>query len=113
MRASTGILTQRGGMTSHAALVARGWGKCCIVGCDGMHLDTAGKKVRFPGIDRVFTEGDYISLNGSKGIVIARVRIRLFFIMKFLESQFYKYNKSSQMNIPQMNQYYPLFSHLI
>jgi len=69
MRASTGILTQRGGMTSHAALVARGWGKCCIVGCDGMHLDTAGKKVRFPGIDRVFTEGDYISLNGSKGIV--------------------------------------------
>ena len=69
MRASSGILTQRGGMTSHAALVARGWGKCCIVGCDGMHLDIAGKTVRFPGSNRIFKEGDYISLNGSKGIV--------------------------------------------
>ena len=69
MRASAGILTQRGGMTSHAALVARGWGKCCIVGCEGMHIDFAAKTVRFDGCEHIFKEGDYISLNGSKGLV--------------------------------------------
>ncbi len=69
MRASAGILTQRGGMTSHAALVARGWGKCCIVGCEGMKIDFEAKTVRFAGCDKVFKEGDYISLNGSKGQV--------------------------------------------
>ncbi len=67
MRASAGILTVRGGMTSHAALVARGWGKCCIVGCDALHIDFVNKTATF-GED-VYKEGDWISLNGSKGIV--------------------------------------------
>ena len=69
MRASAGILTTRGGMTSHAALVARGWGKCCIVGCEAMKIDFAAKTVRFEGSDKEYREGDWISLNGSKGFV--------------------------------------------
>ena len=67
MRASAGILTTRGGMTSHAALVARGWGKCCIVGCESMKINFADKTVRFG--KTVLKEGDYLSLNGSKGYV--------------------------------------------
>ena len=67
MRAAAGILTARGGMTSHAALVARGWGKCCIVGCDTMHISLEDRVVRFN--NKEFHEGDVISLNGSKGIV--------------------------------------------
>ena len=67
MRASAGILTQRGGMTSHAALVARGWGKCCIVGCDALKIDFAAKTASING--KTFKEGDWISLNGSKGLV--------------------------------------------
>ena len=69
MRASAGILTTRGGMTSHAALVARGWGKCCIVGCEAMKIDFAGRSVSFEGCDKVFKEGEWLSLNGSKGYV--------------------------------------------
>ena len=69
MRASAGILTTRGGMTSHAALVARGWGKCCIVGCESMKIDFAAKTVRFEGSDKVYKEGEWLSLNGSKGFV--------------------------------------------
>ena len=69
MRASAGILTARGGMTSHAALVARGWGKCCIVGCESLKIDAAAKTFRFEGCDRIFKEGDTISLNGTKGAV--------------------------------------------
>ena len=67
MRASAGILTTRGGMTSHAALVARGWGKCCIVGCESMKINFADKTVRFG--EAVLKEGDWLSLNGSKGYV--------------------------------------------
>ncbi len=67
MRAAGGILTAHGGMTSHAALVARGWGKCCIVGCSALKIDAAGKTLRVG--DTVLKEGDWISLNGSKGIV--------------------------------------------
>ncbi|MBQ3722113.1 MAG: pyruvate, phosphate dikinase [Bacteroidales bacterium] len=67
MRASAGILTTRGGMTSHAALVARGWGKCCIVGCESMKINFADKTVRFG--DTVLKEGDWLSLNGSRGYV--------------------------------------------
>ena len=67
MRASAGILTTRGGMTSHAALVARGWGKCCIVGCDVMKINLAGKSVSFGG--KIYKQGDWMSLNGSKGYV--------------------------------------------
>ena len=69
MRAADGILTARGGMTSHAALVARGWGKCCIVGCDAVKIDLEKGIVNIAG--KQFREGDIISLNGSKGWVYA------------------------------------------
>ena len=70
MRAAAGILTQRGGMTSHAALVARGWGKCCIVGCESMHIDLENKTARFKSGVQI-KEGDIVSLNGTKGLVYA------------------------------------------
>lgn len=69
MRAAVGILTARGGMTSHAALVARGWGKCCIVGAGALHLDMKTKTARITGSDRVLKEGDLVTLNGTKGYV--------------------------------------------
>ena len=69
MRAADGILTARGGMTSHAALVARGWGKCCIVGCDAVKIDLDNGIVMIG--DKQFKEGDIISLNGSKGWIYA------------------------------------------
>ncbi len=69
MRACSGILTQRGGMTSHAALVARGWGKCCIVGCEAMHINLEKKEISFKGSDKTYHEGDVLSLNGAKGNV--------------------------------------------
>ena len=67
MRAADGILTARGGMTSHAALVARGWGKCCIVGCDAVKIDIENGTITMNG--KTFKEGDLLSLNGSKGWV--------------------------------------------
>ena len=67
MRAAVGILTARGGMTSHAALVARGWGKCCIVGCEAVHIDLDKKEIKING--KTYKEGDTISLNGSRGWV--------------------------------------------
>jgi pyruvate,orthophosphate dikinase len=67
MRAAQAILTQRGGMTSHAALVARGWGKCCIVGCGALHVDLGRKEFRVG--DSTFREGEWITLNGTKGNV--------------------------------------------
>ena len=67
MRAANGILTARGGMTSHAALVARGWGKSCIVGCSDVHIDLEKKEVVIG--KQTFTEGDIISLNGTLGAV--------------------------------------------
>ncbi|NOZ95080.1 MAG: pyruvate, phosphate dikinase [Acidobacteria bacterium] len=69
MRAAVGILTARGGMTSHAALVARGWGKCCIVGAGNLEIDVATKTLRAG--DRVFHEGDVLTLNGTRGLVYA------------------------------------------
>jgi pyruvate,orthophosphate dikinase len=69
MRAAAGILTARGGMTSHAALVARGWGKCCIVGAGAMHVDAKSKTAKIAGSDLVLKEGDVITLNGTKGHV--------------------------------------------
>ncbi len=71
MRAANAILTGRGGMTSHAALVARGWGKCCIVGAAGIEIDIIGKcmKVKMDGKEKVFNEGDVLTLNGTKGLV--------------------------------------------
>lgn len=68
MVAAEGILTARGGMTSHAAVVARGMGKCCVSGCSEIKVDEAARQL---GIgENVFAEGDYISLNGSTGEVI-------------------------------------------
>ncbi|MEX1310760.1 MAG: pyruvate, phosphate dikinase [Candidatus Sulfomarinibacteraceae bacterium] len=69
MRAAVGILTGRGGMTSHAALVARGWGKCCIVGAGTLDIDVVGKTITADG--RVFKEGDVLTLNGTSGLVYA------------------------------------------
>lgn len=69
MRAAVGILTARGGMTSHAALVARGWGKCCIVGAGDLEMDVDAKTLSVNG--QVFNEGDILTLNGTKGTVYA------------------------------------------
>lgn len=69
MRAAEGILTARGGMTSHAALVARGWGKCCIVGAGGIHVNAATKTAKISANGIVIKEGDVITLNGTKGHV--------------------------------------------
>lgn len=68
MHKSQAILTTKGGMTSHAALVARGWGKCCIVGCGDIEIHGATKTFRTK-TGEVIHEGDWISLNGSKGLV--------------------------------------------
>lgn len=69
MRAAEGIFTARGGMTSHAALVARGWGKCCIVGSEDLNIDNKNKEITIG--NKKFKEGDVISLNGTKGNVYA------------------------------------------
>ncbi|MCR5304742.1 MAG: pyruvate, phosphate dikinase [Lachnospiraceae bacterium] len=65
MHAAEGILTMRGGMTSHAAVVARGMGTCCVSGCGDMKFDEAGRKFSLGGVD--VHQGDYISLDGSTG----------------------------------------------
>ncbi len=67
MHAARGILTATGGKTSHAAVVARGWGKCCIVGCDALKIDYAKKRMRVNG--QTVKQGDYITLDGSSGDV--------------------------------------------
>ncbi len=67
MHAAQAILTAKGGMTSHAALVARGWGKCCIVGCSDLNIDVSKKEVRVNG--HILKEGDWITLNGTTGRV--------------------------------------------
>ena len=68
MHKSQAILTSKGGMTSHAALVARGWGKCCIVGCGDLEVADDNKSFHTKKGD-VVKEGDWISLNGTKGLV--------------------------------------------
>ena len=65
MKAAQGILTVRGGMTSHAAVVARGMGKCCVSGCGDISMDEANKKFTLAG--KEYTEGDAISIDGSTG----------------------------------------------
>lgn len=67
MKAAVAILTARGGMTSHAALVARGWGKCCIVGCKALNINYAKKNMTIEG--KTVKEGDIITLNGTSGNV--------------------------------------------
>ena len=65
MKASQGILTVRGGMTSHAAVVARGMGTCCVSGCSAINMDEENKKFTLAG--KTYHEGDYISIDGSTG----------------------------------------------
>ena len=65
MKAAQGILTVRGGMTSHAAVVARGMGECCVSGCGDIIMDEANKKFTLAG--KTFHEGDYISIDGTTG----------------------------------------------
>ncbi len=65
MHVASGILTAKGGMTSHAALVARGWGKCCIVGCSSLNIDFHNKKLNIG--NSILNEGDWVTLNGSLG----------------------------------------------
>ena len=67
MHAAAAILTSKGGMTSHAALVARGWGKCCIVGCSSLQINTDEKNLTVNGV--VLKEGDSLTLNGTAGKV--------------------------------------------
>ncbi len=67
MKAAQGILTVRGGMTSHAAVVARGMGKCCVSGCGDIKMDEVNKKFEVAG--KTYHEGDFISLDGSTGNV--------------------------------------------
>ena len=67
MRAAEAVLTARGGMTSHAALVARGWGKCCIVGAGEIKIDLDAKTMTAGG--KVLNEGDMVTLNGTRGMV--------------------------------------------
>ncbi|MCF8091201.1 MAG: pyruvate, phosphate dikinase [Desulfotignum sp.] len=67
MRVAAAILTARGGMTSHAALVARGWGKCCIVGAGALKINAKTRQIQAG--TRIFNEGDVLTLNGTRGIV--------------------------------------------
>ena len=67
MNAAEGILTARGGMTSHAAVVARGMGKCCVSGAGAINVNYKNRTVEIDGV--LVREGDYISLNGSTGEV--------------------------------------------
>ncbi|CAK9194201.1 unnamed protein product [Sphagnum troendelagicum] len=68
MHAAAGILTARGGMTSHAAVVARGWGKCCVSGCSDIRVSETNKTMSTNG--KTLKEGDWISLNGTTGEVV-------------------------------------------
>jgi pyruvate,orthophosphate dikinase len=67
MHAASGILTATGGKTSHAAVVARGWGKCCIVGCDQLRIDERAKTMSLNG--RTFDEGQILTLDGTTGAI--------------------------------------------
>ncbi|MBE5764063.1 MAG: pyruvate, phosphate dikinase [Clostridiales bacterium] len=67
MKAAQGILTVRGGMTSHAAVVARGMGTCCVSGCDAISMDEANKRFTLAG--KTYHEGDTISIDGSTGFI--------------------------------------------
>ena len=71
MHAAQAIVTAKGGMTSHAALVARGWGKTCVVGCAALAIDVAGGTVTVDGPDgkTVLREGDWLTVNGTRGLI--------------------------------------------
>ena len=67
MYVAQGILTATGGKTSHAAVVARGWGKCCVVGAEALDIDAATKQIRVNG--HVVKEGEWLTLDGNEGVV--------------------------------------------
>jgi pyruvate,orthophosphate dikinase len=69
MHAAAGILTSTGGMTSHAAVVARGWGRCCVAGAGAVKIDAAAKKATING--KTYGENDFLSINGTSGEVAA------------------------------------------
>ena len=69
MHSAAGILTSTGGMTSHAAVVARGWGRCCVAGAGEIQIDEKARKIKVGG--KVFTHKDVISIDGSTGEVMA------------------------------------------
>ena len=69
MAVAQGILTATGGKTSHAAVVARGWGKCCIVGADALDIDYKAKTMTIAKVGKTLKEGDWLTLDGSEGIV--------------------------------------------
>lgn len=69
MHSAVGILTSTGGATSHAAVVARGWGRCCVVGAGALHIDEKGKKVTVNG--KTLTSNDTVTLNGTTGEVFS------------------------------------------
>jgi pyruvate,orthophosphate dikinase len=69
MHSAAGILTSTGGMTSHAAVVARGWGRCCVAGAGEIHIDEKGKKIKVGG--KTYSANDVISIDGSTGEVFA------------------------------------------
>jgi pyruvate, orthophosphate dikinase len=68
MHLAAGILTSTGGMTSHAAVVARGWGRCCVAGAGAIHIDEKGRKIKIDG--KTFTHNDVLSIDGSTGEVM-------------------------------------------
>jgi pyruvate,orthophosphate dikinase len=69
MHSAAGILTSTGGMTSHAAVVARGWGRCCVAGAGAVDIDEKGRKIKVNG--KTFSHGDVISIDGSTGEIMA------------------------------------------
>src|SRR6185503_19155985 len=69
MHSAVGILTSTGGMTSHAAVVARGWGRCCVAGAGQITIDEKARKIKVGG--KTFTHKDTLSIDGSTGEVMA------------------------------------------
>ena len=76
MHAAEGILTARGGMTSHAAVVARGWGKPCVCGCEAVTVDERRGVMTVNATQAEFKAGSYVSINGTTGEVRARARLQ-------------------------------------
>jgi len=72
MAVAQGILTATGGKTSHAAVVARGWGKCCIVGAETLDIDYKTKSMKDGKSGKVVKEGEWLTLDGSEGVVYRR-----------------------------------------
>tara|TARA_B100000676_G_scaffold190908_1_gene187755 strand:+ start:8696 stop:11398 length:2703 start_codon:yes stop_codon:yes gene_type:complete len=81
MHVSQGIITAKGGMTSHAALVARGWGKACIVGCTNLNIDLKNKLVKINNVK--YKEGDWLTINSTKGFIYDKK-------LKLVQSNFFK-----------------------